>query len=163
MYAMICTRSDIPYAVSLMSRFTSNPGKKHWKGVKWILRHLKGTFNLCICYGGNKDDLAAYSDSDLAGDIDTMKSTSGYLFTYGRVAISWQSKLQKCTTLSTTEVEYIIVTEYCKEMLWLKRFSEELGLSQQKFVVQCDSQSAIHLYKNPSLHSRSKHIQVPLG
>ncbi|GAA0184814.1 transmembrane signal receptor [Lithospermum erythrorhizon] len=107
-----------------------------------------------------EEDLVAYTDSDLRGDAGSIKSTFGYLFTYAGGAISWQSKLQKCIALSTTEAEYIVVTECFKEMLWLKRFFEELGLSHQKFIVQCDSQNAIHLCKNPSLHSRLKHIHL---
>ncbi|GAA0175946.1 hypothetical protein LIER_41999 [Lithospermum erythrorhizon] len=117
MYVMICTRPHIAYVISLMRKFTSNPGKKHWELVKFILRYLKGTSKLCICYGGTEGDLVAYIDSNLAGDIDSMKLTFGYLFTYAGRAISWQSKLQKYTTLSTIEPEYITVTECYKEML----------------------------------------------
>ena len=58
----------------------------------------------------------------MAGDLDCRKSTSGYLFTFVGGAISWQSKLQKCVSLSITEVEYIIATEDGKEMLWMKQF-----------------------------------------
>lgn len=61
-------------------------------------------------------------------DIDSRKSIVEYLFTYTRVAVSWQSKLQKCVTLFTTEAEFITVIEACKEMLWMKRFFQELGL-----------------------------------
>ena len=75
-------------------------------------------------------------------------------------AISWQSKLQKCVALSTTEAEYIVVTEACKELLWLKKFLEELNLKQENYTLYCDSQSAIHLSKNSTFHSRSKHIDV---
>ncbi|CAL9000335.1 unnamed protein product, partial [Prunus brigantina] len=75
-------------------------------------------------------------------------------------AVSWQSKLQKCVALSTTEAEFIAATEACKEMLWMKRFLQELGQEQHKYTLHCDSQSAIHLSKNPSFHSRSKHIDV---
>ena len=92
--------------------------------------------------------------------MDTLRSTSGYLFTFGGGAVSWQSRLQKCVALSTTEAEYIAITEACKEMLWMKRLFKELGIRQNKFVVYSDSQSAIHVSKNPSFHSRSKHIQV---
>ncbi|GAA0187040.1 hypothetical protein LIER_34328 [Lithospermum erythrorhizon] len=96
----------------------------------------------------------------MEGDLDSKKSTSGYLFTFVGGAISWQSKLQRCVALSTTEAEYIAITECCKELLWLKRFFEEIGIDQKRFTILCDSQSAIHLSKNPSLHSKSKHIQV---
>ena len=89
-----------------------------------------------------------YTDSDMAGDLDNRKSTAGYLFTFSGEAISWQSKLQKSVTLSTTEAEYIAATEAGKEMIWLKRFLQELGLNQMEYIVYCDSQSAIDLSKN---------------
>ncbi|CAL5346390.1 unnamed protein product [Camellia sinensis] len=96
----------------------------------------------------------------MAGDLDGRKSTSGLLFTFAGGAVSWQSKLQKCVALSTTEAEYIAAAEAGKEMLWLKRFLQELGLKQEKFTVHCDSQSAIDLSKNSMYHSRTKHIDV---
>lgn len=61
--------------------------------------------------------LEAYTDADLAGDVDSRKSISGYVTTFAGKAVSWQSKLQKCVALSTTKVEYITATEACKEML----------------------------------------------
>ena len=74
--------------------------------------------------------------------------------------MAWQSRLQKCVALSTTEAEFIAITEACKELLWLKKFLQGLGLKQERYVFHCDSQSAIHLSKNSSIHSRSKHIDV---
>jgi hypothetical protein len=104
--------------------------------------------------------LVGYTDADMAGDIDSRKSTSGYLITFAEGAVSWQSKLQKCVALSTTEAEFITATEACKELLWMKKFLQELGIKQDKYELFCDSQSAIHLGKNSSFHSRSKHIDV---
>uniref|UniRef100_A0A2N9FMC5 Integrase catalytic domain-containing protein n=1 Tax=Fagus sylvatica TaxID=28930 RepID=A0A2N9FMC5_FAGSY len=80
----------------------------------------------------------------------------------GRV-ISWQSKLQKCVTLSTTEAEYIAATEVGKEMLWMKRFLQDLGLKQDEYVVHCDSQSALDLSTNSTYHSRTKHIDAGMN
>ena len=160
MYAMVCTRPDIAHAVGVVSRFMSKPGKQHWAVVKWILRYLRGTANVCLCFGSGKSMLEGFVDADMAGDIDTRKSTSGYLMIFSGGAISWQSKLQKCVALSTTGAEYIAVTEGCKEFLWLKKFLKELGLEQEKYVLYCDNQSAIHMSKNPSFHSRSKHIDI---
>ncbi|GMH14052.1 hypothetical protein Nepgr_015893 [Nepenthes gracilis] len=142
------------------SRFLSNPGKEHWSVVKWIMQYIRGTTKRCLCLGSDKPQLVGYSDADMAGDIDSRKSTKGYLVTFAGGAVSWQSKLQKCVALSTTEAEYIAITEACKEMLWMKKFVQELGLQQEKYTVFCDSQSAIHLCKNSSFHSRSKHIDV---
>nr|GEY89651.1 retrovirus-related Pol polyprotein from transposon TNT 1-94 [Tanacetum cinerariifolium] len=99
-------------------------------------------------------------DSDLAGNKDNMKSTSGYLMTFAGGAVSWQTRLQKCVALSTTEAEYVAATEACKELLWLKRFLQELGFKQQRYAVLCDNQSAIHLAKNSMFHKRAKHIDV---
>ena len=115
---------------------------------------------MCICFGGSKPILEGFTDADMAGDLDGRKSTSGFLFTFAGGAISWQSKLQKCVALSTTEAEYIAATEASKEMLWMKRFLLELGLSQLAYVVFCDSQSAMDLSKNSMYHSRTKHIDV---
>lgn len=160
MYAMVCTRPDIAHAVGVVSRFLSNPGKEHWAAVKWILRYLRGTSKVCLYFGDGKPMLDGFTDSDMAGDIDSRKSTSGYLMTFAGGVVAWQSKLQKCVALSTTEAEFIAITEACKEELWLKKFLQELGLKQEKYVLYCDSQSAIHLSKNSTFHSRSKHIDV---
>ena len=139
MYCMVCTRPDIAHAVSTVSRFLSNPGKEHWEAVKWIFKYLRGTSKLCLSFGVSKPVLEGFTDADMGGDLDGRKSTSGFLFTFVGGAVSWQSKLQKCVALSTTEAEYIATTEAAKEMLWMKRFVQELGLMQDEYVVFCDS------------------------
>ena len=68
-----------------------------------------------FCYGSDKPILVGYSDADMAGDIDSRRSTSGYLVTFAGGAVAWQSRLQKCVALSTTEAEFISATEACKE------------------------------------------------
>uniref|UniRef100_A0A3Q7HKK4 Reverse transcriptase Ty1/copia-type domain-containing protein n=1 Tax=Solanum lycopersicum TaxID=4081 RepID=A0A3Q7HKK4_SOLLC len=80
-----------------------------------------------------KPTLCGYTDSDMAGDVDTRKSTSGYLVTFAGGAVSWQSRLQKCVALSTTEGELIVVVEACKEFLWMKRFLGELGCAKESY------------------------------
>ncbi|GKB32371.1 hypothetical protein Tco_0871772, partial [Tanacetum coccineum] len=101
MYAMVCTRPNLAHAASVVSRFMANPGKAHWKAVKWILRYLKGASNICLVYDGkgHGDGLVGYADSD-----------------YG---VSWKSTLQPTVALSTTEVEYMSMTEGIKECIWL--------------------------------------------
>ena len=74
--------------------------------------------------------------------------------------MSWQSRLQKCVALSTIKAKYIAITETSKELLWMKKFLQELGLQQERCLLYCDSQSVIHLSKNPTFHSRFKHIDV---
>lgn len=106
MYAMICTRPDLAYAVSLVSRFMANPGKSHWQALKWIMRYLKGTIELGLIYGGvntGEEAVTGYIDSDYAGSIDTRKSLTGYIFTIFGTAMSWKATLQPVVALSTTE------------------------------------------------------------
>ncbi|KAJ0890399.1 putative RNA-directed DNA polymerase [Helianthus annuus] len=80
--------------------------------------------------------------------------------TFAGGAVSWQSRLQKCVALSTTEPKYTAATETCKELLWLKRFMQELSFMQQRCVVLCDNESTIHLAKNAMFHTRTKHVDV---
>ena len=87
MYAMLCTRPDICFAVGLVSRYQSNPGLAHWEAVKRIFRYLRGTTDLILCYGGGNLRLKGFSDADWAGDRDERKSTSGYVFILGGGAI----------------------------------------------------------------------------
>ena len=160
MYAMIATRPDIAFAVGAVSRFMSNPGDKHWEAVKLILRYLCGTKNRCLCLGGGNVSIIGYTDSDYAGCSDSRKSTSGYIFQFMGGAISWRSRLQKCTALSTTEAEYVAASEACKEAVWLSRLACDMGISKLVPILFCDSQSAIALAKNPVYHAKTKHIGV---
>uniref|UniRef100_A0A803N8D3 Reverse transcriptase Ty1/copia-type domain-containing protein n=1 Tax=Chenopodium quinoa TaxID=63459 RepID=A0A803N8D3_CHEQI len=120
----------------------------------------KKTSYMKLCFGSDKPILVGYLDSDMAGDIDSRKSTSGYLITFAGGAVSLQSRLQKCVAFTTTESEFIAATEACKELLWIKRFVRQLGFTQKRYVLYCDTQSAIHLAKNSTFHAKSKHIDV---
>ena len=130
--------------------------------MKWILRYLHGTVDMKLCFGGDKPNLVGYSDLDMAGDIDSKKSTSGYFFflNFARGVVAWQSRLQRCVSLSTTKAKFIAITEACKELIWLKKILQEMCFGQDNYSLFVNSQSAIHLGKNPTFHSRSKHIDV---
>ncbi|KAH7429742.1 hypothetical protein KP509_09G063700 [Ceratopteris richardii] len=160
MYAMVATRPDIAFAVGVVSRYMSNPGKKHWEAVKMILRYLSGSKDKCLCLGRGKASIIGYTDSDYACCVDNRKSTSGYIFHFAGGAISWRSRLQECTTVSTTEAEYVAASEACKEALWLSRLACDMGLPQHVRHLLSDSQSAIALAKNPVYHAKTKHIEV---
>eukprot|EP00253_Pinus_taeda_P019115 PITA_19115 len=99
-------------------------------------------------------------NANMARDMDTTKSTTGYLYTFAGATVSWVSRLQRILTLSTTKAYYIAATEACKDMLWMQRFLGEIGIKKDKYVLYCDSQSAIHLAKNPTFHSKTKHIDL---
>lgn len=163
MYAMVCTRPDISQAVSMVSRYMHNPGKGHWQAVKWILRYIHGTIDIGLKFERDKTigkSLVGYVDSDYAGDLDKRRSTTGYVFTMTGGPISWRSTLQSTVALSTTEAEYMAVTEAFKEAIWLHGLIKDLGINQKNVEVFCDSQSAICLAKNQVHHGRTKHIDV---
>ena len=117
MYLMVCTRPDLALSMGKVSRYMSNPGKVHWEAVKWILRYLKGTKDVGLLFDGKSDRaklLLGYVDADYRQDLDGRRSTTGYIFTLGGGCISWRSTLQKCVAQSTTEAEYVAVTEASK-------------------------------------------------
>ena len=95
----------------------------------------------------------------MSANVDTSRSTFGYVMTYARGVVSWQSRLQKAVTLLTTEAEYMVAAKAGKEIIWMKEFIGELGIRQDELQLHCDNQSAIHLATNAAYHSRTKHIQ----
>ena len=100
MYAMVCTRPDLAQAVGVVSRFMSNPRKKHWFAVKRILRYLKGTPDIGLVYrGDNSCSLTGYSDFDFVADLDARRSVTGYAFTIGNSLVSWKATLQPTVAL----------------------------------------------------------------
>ena len=88
MYVMVCTRPDIAHAVGVVSRFLTNFGKEHWEAVEWILRYLRGTSKVCLCFGSGEPMLDGYTDSDMAGDVDSRKSISGFIMTFAGGVVS---------------------------------------------------------------------------
>jgi hypothetical protein len=126
MYLMLCTRPDIAYSVSVLSRFLVNPGPSHLSAVKHVLRYFRGTLNYDLVFRGSLQNLTGYTDSDWAGDTDTRRSTAGYIFNLGSGAISWSSKLQPTVALSSTEAEYMGQTQATKEAVWLRALLNEL-------------------------------------
>ncbi|KAH9695613.1 hypothetical protein KPL71_022838 [Citrus sinensis] len=163
MYAMVCTRSNVVYGIGLVSMFMGNPGKEHWEAIKWLLRYLRGTEGHGVMFGqvsNASSKVLGYVDSDFAGDLDKRRSVTSLVFTLCGGAVSWKSTLQSVVALSTTEAEYIALTEAVKEALWLKGLVTELGLEQESVTVNCDSSSAIQLSKNPKYHERTKHADV---
>ena len=179
MFAMVETRPDIAFAVSIVSRHSQNPGQKHFKAVQHILRYLNGTKDLGITYGGDflNLEIVGYSDSDWAGEKLTRKSTSGFIFMLNGGPVSWASKRQSVVALSSTEAEYIALTQAAKEATWFRLLLTELRLTvpngqiteihiyqggelKNQIKLKGDNQSAIALANNPVFHDRSKHIDI---
>ncbi|KAL5548154.1 hypothetical protein UlMin_003385 [Ulmus minor] len=162
MYSMVSTRPDLSFAISVLSRYMSNPGKPHWQALKWVFRYIKGTLSIGLIYKRKNKDLwlEGFIDSDYAGHKDNRRSTTAYMFCINDCCISWKSQLQPIVALSTTETEYIAATEAINEAIWLQGLLQELKMWKEKAVVYFDSQSAIHLCKNHVFHERTKHVDV---
>ncbi|KAG8489524.1 hypothetical protein CXB51_017540 [Gossypium anomalum] len=123
-------------------------------------------------FGRTEDGVIGYVDADFAGDLDRRRSLTGYgdldrrrsltgyVFTIRGCAISWKATLQTTVALSTTEAEYMAITEACKEAIWLKGLFSELNEDLQINIVFCDSQSVIFLTNDQMFHERKKHIDV---
>ncbi|PHT45605.1 Retrovirus-related Pol polyprotein from transposon TNT 1-94 [Capsicum baccatum] len=139
MYAMVCSQLDLSYVVSVVSRYMANPVKEHWKVVQWIFSYLHGSADVCLQFGQNRDGVIGYVDSNFTGDHDKRRSLIGYGFTIGGCAISWKATLHTMIALSTTEAEYIAITEAFKEAIWLKVLFGELSKDLEITTVFCDS------------------------
>lgn len=157
------SRPDIAYAVNTVSRFTNKHTVEHWKAVKRIFAYLIGTINHGIEYrsGGRDSELVGYSDADFAGDPETRRSTTGYVFFLANGAITWSSRRQKLVTLSTTEAEYVAASTATRELVWLQKLLSDIGCPcEGETTLFVDNQSAIKLVKNPVFHKRTKHIDI---
>ncbi len=161
MYAMVGTRPDLAFAVSTVSQFMAKAGPPHWMAVKRIMRYLKGTLDLKLSLGGNDIALRGFCDADWAGDTNDRRSTTGYVFLVGDGVISWKCKKQPTIALSTTEAEYMATSHCTKEAIWLRQLLADVGYVQEGATsIMCDNQGCIALAKNPTHHSRTKHIDI---
>jgi hypothetical protein len=161
---LVNTRPDITYAVGYVSRFMQEPHSDHLAAVKHILRYVVGTWSCGLFYPRNRGDnpmLVGYSDSDLAGDIDGRKSTTGMIFLLGESPVSWQSVKQRIVAMSSYEVEYIAAASASCQMVWLAQLlTEILDREIERPVLKVDNKSAISFIKNPVLNERSRHIDT---
>ncbi|KAA8490487.1 Retrovirus-related Pol polyprotein from transposon TNT 1-94 [Porphyridium purpureum] len=161
MYLCTCTRPDISFAVGVLARSMANANESHWNAAKGVLRYLKGTINYGLQFSSNgNSDLIGYVDSDYASDLRTRRSTTGYAFTINGSVVSWKSRLQPTVALSTTEAEYMALSDACKEAQWFQYLMEFLGFKSKSIPMFCDNDAALKLSENPIVHERSKHIDV---
>ncbi|KAJ9513534.1 hypothetical protein QJQ45_006176 [Haematococcus lacustris] len=116
LYLSCCTRPDIAFSVGALARHMSAPTKQHWAAACTVLCYLKGTSEQGLLFGG-VTGLQGFTDADYAGDKDTARSTTGYLFTLNGGAISWPSRLQPTVAMSTAEAEYMAASSATKEAL----------------------------------------------
>uniref|UniRef100_A0A2N9J7I7 Integrase catalytic domain-containing protein n=1 Tax=Fagus sylvatica TaxID=28930 RepID=A0A2N9J7I7_FAGSY len=164
MYAQVCTRPDIAFAVGMLGRYQSDPGLDHWRAAKKVMRYLQGTKDYMLMYRRTDNlEVIGYSDSDFAGCIDSRKSTSGYIFLMASGAVSWRSAKQTLTATSTMEAEFVSCFEATSHGVWLKSFISGLRIMDsisRPLRMYCDNSAAVFMAKNNKSGSRSKHIDI---
>ena len=172
------TRPDIAYAVHQCARFSSNPKQSHADAAKYICRYLAGTKEKGIIIKPENNTFECFVDASHAGDwnqqsaVDdpaTARSCTGYILSFAKCPIIWSSKLQTEISLSTTEAEYIALSQAAREtlpILSLAREAAERGLIQdvEKPIIRCkmfeDNQGAVELANVPKMRPRTKHINI---
>ena len=162
MYAAICTRPDIAFAVNHLAQFTSCFGPTHVTAVKRVIRYLKGTsaygliFRSSVPFGEY-----GYADADWGANHIDRKSISGNAYMLGGTAISWSSKKQPTVALSTMEAEYMSLSHAATQALWIRQLFEEIGLpSEAPTTILSDNLAALTLSVESQYRGRSKHIDI---
>ncbi|GKE03439.1 hypothetical protein Tco_1395457 [Tanacetum coccineum] len=155
------SRPAIVHATCVCARYQAKPTEKHLKEVKRIFRYLRGTVNMGLWYTKESGfKLTGFSYVDYGGCKDTLNSTSGGAQFLGKKLVSWSSKKQDCTALSTAEAEYLSLSACCAQVVWMRTQLTDFGFHFNKIPIYYDSKSAIAISCNPVQHSRTKHIAV---
>src|ERR1700731_3124990 len=129
LYIMLGTRPNIAYAVTKLSQRSANPSKEHLDKARYVVRYLAGTADYALVFdGASNKGLIAYTDSDYAGDPIQRRSITGYFLKLANGIISWQSRAQKTIALSSTEAEYMALSDCSRQTVWIKNVLTELGL-----------------------------------
>ena len=129
LYIMLGMRPDIAFAVTKLSQFASNPTEEHLGKVLYICCYLLGMPNYALVYNGpGNGRLLAYADSDWASDPITRKSTSGYIVKLAGAVCSWNTHAQKTIALSSTEAEYMSLSDTSRQFIWVRNLFSELGI-----------------------------------
>nr|GEY59078.1 Gag-Pol polyprotein [Tanacetum cinerariifolium] len=141
---------DIVHATCLCARYQAKPTEKYLKEVKRVFRYLRRTINTGLWYTKDSGfELTGFSDADYTGCKDTLNSTSGRAQFLGEKLVSWSSKKQDCTALSTAEAEYVSLSACCAQVLWMRIQLTDYDFHFKKIPIYCDSKSAIAISCNP--------------
>lgn len=160
MYAMLGTRPDLCFAVSMLSRYQKNANNTLLVALKRVLRYVKHSLDYKLVYKCNDTSLQGYCDADWGGNQGDRKSTSGYLYIFANCLIVWSSKKQTSVSLSSTESEYVAMSMAGSEACWLINLLHDFGfLNVCPVNIFCDNQSAI-LNANTESVKRLKHVDI---
>ena len=164
MYAQTCIRPNIIFAVGMLGRYQSDPGFEHSKAAKKVIRYLQGTKNYMLTYKRSKQlEVVGYSDSDYGGCLDSLKSTSGFVFMLANGVISWKSEKQSITASSMMEAEFVAYFEASSHASWLWNFVSRLSVVDsiaKPLRIYCDNTATVFFSKNGKFSNGSKHMDL---
>nr|GEU36911.1 uncharacterized mitochondrial protein AtMg00810-like [Tanacetum cinerariifolium] len=142
---LTASRPDIMHATCYCARYQAKPTENHLTAVKRTFRYLKDTIHIGLWYPKDTGfELTAFSDSNHARCLDTRKSTSGGIrFLSGDKLVSWSSKKQDCTLMSSAEVEYVSLSVCCAQVLWMRTQLTDYGFHFDKIPMYCDSKEKV--------------------
>uniref|UniRef100_A0AAV1VJJ4 Integrase catalytic domain-containing protein n=1 Tax=Peronospora matthiolae TaxID=2874970 RepID=A0AAV1VJJ4_9STRA len=163
LYITTCTRPDISFVVTQLSRFLENPGAQHWNAAIRVLRYLKTTRQHGIIYKGGTGSVTAeaYSDADWGSNLDDRRSVSGVMIMIGNAPVVFKSKFQRTVALSSAEAEYMALSLCVQEVLWTRAILTDMGMVQMNATqIWEDNQGAIALAQNAGYHARTKHVDI---
>jgi ribonuclease HI len=161
LYAALITRPDICTAVNFYGRFQNNATEVQWKGLKRILRYMKGTVNVGLQYQSNTDcELASFVDADWASHVDR-KSVSGCVIKVYGNTVDWYTKKQSTIALSSTEAEFNALSEGLRELRWVNKLLKEMGVKVgTPIIMHEDNQSCIHMITGEWGQKRLRHMDI---
>ncbi|SCZ93975.1 BZ3500_MvSof-1268-A1-R1_C078g00414 [Microbotryum saponariae] len=164
LYISLGTRPDIAFAVSYLSRFANNPGRRHWIAVKHVLRYLRATYRDELLYArgpAKVTGVVGYSDANWGACVDTSISTMGYVFYLAGAAVSWSSKRQTRVADSTTDAEYLALSHAGKEAIYLNQLLSELHVCPIAAAhIFTDNEAAAAVAHDPVRTSGTRHIRL---
>jgi hypothetical protein len=160
LYLMLRTCPDISFAVTKMLQFASNPSQEHLNQALYICRYLAGTADYTLIYGKDNTGLIAYADADWGSDQATRRSNSGLLVLLGNAAVSWNSRAQKSIALSSTEAEYMSLSDACRQLVWIHFLLSEIQISIHYIPLCRDNQGSIFIASNAVQEKQTKHIDI---
>jgi hypothetical protein len=157
------TRTDLVYALSIVSQFLHNPREQHMNAVIRILRYLKSAPGKGILFTKNVNyqSVDAYTDADWAGAVDDRQSNSGYFTFIEGNLVTWRSKKQNVVACSSAEAEFRGMALGVCEALWLRLLLRDLGYPPSQLIqLYCDNKATCDIAHNPVQHDRTKHVEV---
>jgi hypothetical protein len=161
MYIMLGTRPDVAYAVTKMVQHAANPSQDHLDRALHICRYLAGTSNYALVYNGKSNKgLIACTDSDWASNPVDCRSTTGYMVKLADGIFSWNSRAQCTVAMSSTEAEYMSLSDTSQQLVWIKVLLSELGINLGPIPLCRDNQGSIFMASNPVQEHRIKHIDI---